>query len=159
MNKKNTDLPEKIKATQVQTAMPFADSNPSEVSDVFWIYALRQHGNYPAPTEQSGKWLVFVHHSEIDCVWAEIKCAIEEGKLGERAKVSTSLSNPNAADPENHVICVYTYDWADNEDMTRVREELRALGITQKIPYKSDEDTFAGKYKVNGQKGFRKRYE
>lgn len=159
MNKNDTNLHEQMKANQAQTATPVTDFKPSEVSDVFWIYALRQHGNYPSPTEQSGKWLIFEHHSVIDGVWAEIKRAIEEGKLGERAKVSTALPNLNAANSENHVICVYTYDWTDDDDMARIREELRTLGIIQKIPYKSDEDTFAGKYKVNGQRGFSKRYE
>jgi hypothetical protein len=40
---------------------------------------------------------------------------------------------------------VYTYDWQDEKDVRRVRQELRELGITQRIPYKSDEETRAGK--------------
>jgi len=48
--------------------------------------------------------------------------------------------------PEIRVICVYTYDWADEVDVRRIREELRRLGITWKIPYKADEDTIKGRY-------------
>ncbi len=48
------------------------------------------------------------------------------------------------------VICVYTYDWTDEADVRRVRQELRALGITSKIPYKTDDDTNAGRYSSQG---------
>jgi len=44
-------------------------------------------------------------------------------------------------------------------DVKRVREELKRLGITNKIPYKSDEDTLAGKYRITGYKNISKYYE
>lgn len=56
-------------------------------------------------------------------------------------------------------MCVYTYDWTDEEDVMRVREELRKLGITRKIPYKSDEDTLAGRYYKAGDSNLSKYYE
>ncbi len=52
--------------------------------------------------------------------------------------------------PGRHVICVYTYDWTDFEDVTRVRNELMILGFTQKLGYKTDADTLSGKYVVRG---------
>lgn len=159
MNENDTEFHEKMKLTQAQIAAQFSESNPSEVSEVRWIYAIRAQGNYPAATEQSGKWLVFAPWNEIDEVWKKIKEATSSGKLGGSAKVATNMGSWTAADPENSVICVYTYDWTDDEDMTRIREELRALGITRKIAYKSDEDTLAGKYKATGDRGFSKRYE
>jgi len=57
------------------------------------------------------------------------------------------------------VICVYTYDWTDERDARRVRQELRHLGVTKKIPYKSDKDTLAGKYATRGQKPIGKYFE
>jgi len=132
---------------------------PSEVTDAYWLYAERKIGTYPAATENSGKWLVFVPLSQIDEVWAKIKLATEEGRLGSSAKVATARLNPNAANPDTKVICVYTYDWTDEQDVKRVRQELRQLGITSKIPYKADEDTYAGRYAVQGHKRISKYYE
>src|ERR1035441_152551 len=56
------------------------------------------------------------------------------------------------------LICVYTYDVDDERDCLRVRLALRNLGVTWKIPYKTDADTYAGKYAKNGVR-VSKRYE
>ncbi len=69
------------------------------------------------------------------------------------------MPNPNARDPNMRVICVYTYDWMDEKDVRRVREELREIGIARKIPYKSDQDTLDGKYQVSGHTRISKYYE
>ena len=82
----------------------------------------------------------------MDEVWKKIKEATENGELGQRSKVATTKLNPNARDPTRKVICVYTYDYEDEEDVRRVREKLRGLGFINKIAYKADEDTMAGKY-------------
>lgn len=66
------------------------------------------------------------------------------------AKVSTARPNPNAKNPNEHVICVYTYDYRDRGDVDRIRAALRDLGITWKIPYKTDAATRAGQYQVRG---------
>ena len=57
------------------------------------------------------------------------------------------------------VICVYTYDVADEEDCTRVRRALLGLGVTWKIPCKTDADTYASKYSKCGETRVSKRYE
>lgn len=131
---------------------------PSQVTDRYWVYAYRKIGDYPMDTENSGKWLVFVKLSDLDETWLKIKQAVEEGKLGCCAKSATALYNPSATDEMSKVICVYTYDWTDVEDVMRIREELRKLGITWKIPYKTDKDTMAGIYKKNGGKRISKYY-
>ncbi len=92
-------------------------------------------------------------------MWGKIKKATEEGKLSSSAKVATAKPNPNATNPEIKVICVYTYDWTDEDDVRRIREELRKLGIINKIPYKADEDTLSGKYGVKGNTRISKYYE
>lgn len=136
-----------------------AGSKPSEVTDSYWLLAARKAIAYPAATENSGKWLIFAPISQVDEVWAKIKFATEEGKLGSSAKVATARPNPNATNPNNRVICVYTYDWTDQDDVRRIRQELRQLGIIWKIPYKADDDTYAGKYVVRGDKRISKYYE
>ncbi|MCW7075225.1 MAG: DUF1917 domain-containing protein [Candidatus Methanospirare jalkutatii] len=86
----------------------YSDAKPSEVTDVYWIYAERKRGKYPKATPRSGKWLIFVDPENVDEVWAKIKKAVEEGKLGDSAKVSTAKPNPLAGKSKAHVICVYT---------------------------------------------------
>ena len=150
---------ESLKKTQREISLPYSDAKPSEVTNVYWIYAKREKGKYPKATQRSGKWLVFVNVKNIDEVWTQVKKVTEEGRLGDSAKVGTAKPNPNATNPDTKVICVYTYDWADEKDVKRVREELRKLGITNKIPYKADEDTLSGKYRIRGDTRISKYYE
>ena len=135
-----------------------SDAKPSQVTDAYWIYAKRRKGKYPKPTLKSGKWLVFVNERDVDEVWAKLKKATEEGKLGSSAKVATAKPSP-LGESGKKVICVYTYDWEDEKDVKRIREELRKLGITNKIPYKSDEDTLSGKYRATGHTKISKYYK
>lgn len=116
-------------------------------------------GEYPASTVRCGKWLLFVPAAKIDDAWAAIKQTTQEGRLGGSAKVATARPNPNATNPNVRVICVYTYDADDEEDVTRVREELRRLGYTRKIPYKTDDATLAGRYQARGDTRISLRYE
>jgi hypothetical protein len=133
---------------------------PSEVFDAFWIHAERKDRNsYPDHTERGGKWMLFINTSEIDAWWSKIKAATEGGVLGGSAKVATMKPNSIAASADTRVVCVYTYDVTDEADCTRVREALRSLGITWKIPYKTDADTHAGKYATRGNVRISKRYE
>jgi hypothetical protein len=124
--------------------------NPSEVKNNYWVFAGRKTGNYPKPNGKSGKWLIFVSIKKLDYIWHKIRVATENGLLGYTSKAATAMLNPNASDAKTKVICVYTYDWSDEIDVKMVREELRALGITQKIPYKTDSDTDEGKYASTG---------
>jgi len=158
-DKKNKRSSKSVKAKQRKISSPYSNAKPSEVTDIYWIYATRKKGKYPKPTPRSGKWLIFVSLKNVDEVWAKIKKAVEEGKLGDSAKVATAKPNPLATDPNAKVICVYTYDYTDEKDVKRIREELRKLGITNKIPYKADEDTLSGKYRITGHKRISKYYE
>jgi hypothetical protein len=135
------------------------DIPPSQEVNDYWIYAHRKNGIYPKPSEKTGKWLIFVNIKDVDEVWGKIKKAIEEGKLGDYAKVATEKPNPHAKNPKLKVICVYTYNWTDKEDVMHIREELRNLGITNKIPYKTDDDTLSGKYVATGYQRISKYYE
>ena len=150
---------ESIKMTQREASLPHSDAKPSKMTEVYWIYAERGKGEYPEPTLHSGKWLVFVDKKDVDEVWEKIKKAVEEGKLGSGAKVATAKPNPLATNPNKRVICVYTYDYTDEQDVRRVREELRHLGINGRIPYKTDEDTLSGKYQITGHTRISKYFE
>jgi hypothetical protein len=124
---------------------------PSTHNRGYWIFADRRAGEYPEGTERRGKWMVFVPVARVDDWWARIKRAVEEGRLGRSAKVATARPNPHAINPAERVICVYTYDAIeDKADTMRVREELRALGVTWPISYKLDSATAAGQYARTG---------
>jgi hypothetical protein len=85
----------------------------------------------------TGKWCIFMPSSDVDLAWSKIKGAVE----GDRilfAKVSTALRSMGR---DGHVICVYTRDWTDKQDLVRVREVLRSLGFVEELGYKRDIDT------------------
>ncbi len=137
----------------------FSKNSPSRVTHDYWVYAERHKGEYPEHTSSGGKWLIFVGTYFLDKLWEKIKFATEEGKLGGMAKTSTAKINPDFPNSKIKVICVYTYDWRDEQDVKRIREELRKTGITRKISYKTDEDTQSGKYRTGGISKLSKYYE
>ena len=96
--------------------------------------------------------------TETDFWWEKVKEATENGLLGNHSKVSTARPNPNATDANTKVICVYTYDSDDEEDLMRVRDELEKLGVTWKIPYKTDQKTLEGRYRIRGDTKISKYY-
>ena len=88
-----------------------------------------------------GKWLVFRDRSEVDGIWKEIVAETKKGSLGTEAKVSTLFQRK-----KQHVICIYTNDYLNSEDVFRVRKALRRLGLTDVLYYKPDIYTYLGIY-------------
>jgi hypothetical protein len=101
--------------------------------------------------ELAGKWLVFTEPENTDMIWKKIRDATVAGKLGISTKVSTAKPNPDSRDTRR-VIYVYTADWRDEADVMRVREELRALGVGERIGYKRNIETFRGEYSKKGKR-------
>lgn len=163
----SNNKPKKVKQSYSEKLCPervveeekFADAKPSETTEVFWIWARRKIGKYPRGSFRRGKWLIFVPKERIDDIWMEIKRATEEGELGASSKVATARPTRLSKDKDELVICVYTYDWTDVADVRRIRQVLRNLGITQRIAYKTDEDTHMGKYRARGNSKISKYYE
>lgn len=88
-----------------------------------------------------GKWLVYRDASEINNAWKLIAKAVFNGELGMSAKVSTTRQGK-----ERYVICAYTYDYLDLDDVKGVREKLRDLGFEESLCYKPDICTYLGIY-------------
>ena len=122
---------------------------PSEVLDEPWVWAER-HRDGPAPTERSGKWLIFVSTKHVDEAWEMVRAATEDGALGPLSKVSTAMPSEYATGPDTKVICVYTYDSEDVADVQRVREALRIRCRVTRSSYKTDQDTLDGVYGRGG---------
>lgn len=125
---------------------------PSKTTRMYWIVQ-----DAPGPLarglddDQVGKWLLFVPGNAVDEAWKKIRDETMQGTLGISAKVSTAKPNPDSRD-ERSVIYVYTRDWADEEDVMRVRERLRNLGFEERIGYKRNIETYRGEYSEEGRK-------
>jgi len=137
--------PAKAQAPQARAprAVTSTEPRPSQFTAEHYI-----HAKGPEPAEgtprKPGKWMIFVTRSRVDAMWDEIRRAVQAGRLGHTAKVSTALPDPLSPDPKKHMICVYTANEDDAAEVRRVRAVLRGLGITWKIPYKSDAGQYAG---------------
>ncbi|WP_164842753.1 putative phosphothreonine lyase domain-containg protein [Actinoplanes solisilvae] len=125
--------------------MPEIEQLPSETIDDWWI-TVQAPERASGADGAAGKWLVFVPVRYVDHFWKIISQAVLEGKLGPSAEVATARPNPHQTDPTRRVIVVYTADWTDEDDVRRVLRELRELGITWRITYKTDDDTTRGVY-------------
>lgn len=125
---------------------------PTKTTKIFWIL-IDAPGYDPgcADTEKAGKWLIFMEPDQTDEIWKKIRDATAAGELGISAKVSTAKQNPESRD-DRMVTYVYTSDWEDEEDVMRIREVLRELGVTDRIGYKRNIETFQGEYSEKGKK-------
>jgi Domain of unknown function (DUF1917) len=96
----------------------------------------------------TGKWLVFLSSDEVDNLWERIVNSTLAGTLGISASVSTRDEREDL--PSTHVICVYNADYTSVAEVNRVRDELRRLGVTERIAYKPDIYTHCRIYPYNG---------
>lgn len=127
-------------------------SVPSQTIKSYWIQQGKPGVN---PTlcgaEEAGKWLIFIAPEEADELWVKIRNATINGELGIGAKVSTAKENEDSRD-ERRVIYVFTENWEDEPEVMRVREVLKTMGVTDRIGYKRNMDTYAGEYREKGKR-------
>ena len=122
---------------------------PSEVSTTFfWLPCLRVTAG-KRMTSNGGKWMIFADWEDLDMYWEWIKRATILGHLGPASKVSTRRPTSLRQDESKGVICIYTYNYKDLEDIRRVRSELADMGFTDLIYYKTNEATRSGLYGAN----------
>ncbi len=86
----------------------------------------------------TGKWLLFREPPAADKLWPTLKESMQQGLLGHSMKAATRPSSNGI------VICIYTEQWTDVDDIRRVLKPLRSLGAQEKIYYKGDEQTMVG---------------
>ena len=75
---------------------------------------------------KSGKWMLFPLPDKVNELWALVAYAVAASELGHAAKVATDDGSGNES---ARLICVYTEDYADKEDILRVLKKLIALGL------------------------------
>ncbi|KAF7545655.1 hypothetical protein G7Z17_g9004 [Cylindrodendrum hubeiense] len=95
---------------------------------------------------RAGKWMLFCPPAEVNEVWEIVAKATANNELGIAAKV---LPRPPFDDPrKDRLICVYTSDFKDRADVTRVLQKLRELKLVEArgrpIYYKPDAFTYLG---------------
>lgn len=73
-----------------------------------------------------GKWMLFVFPNKVDAVWKTVVQGTIEGKLGSSAKVAT---DDGGTDRAQRLICVYTEDFSDVQDVKRVLQGLYELDL------------------------------
>ena len=119
-------------------------SAPSVNTLEIWMYCTSPNLNSFNSDEKSGKWCIFREEGEIDDVWQAISTLVENEELL-LAKCSTKLSQRlGPPRPYPYVICVYTQDWADDAELDRTLQVIRAAGIEGILKYKRCIETFAG---------------
>ncbi|MBZ0295456.1 MAG: DUF1917 domain-containing protein [Anaerolineae bacterium] len=131
--KPNLDLINMVQDARMQHD---AQAKPSQISAVYWIEAKNQQSASPAPTSRAGYWRIPTDMADVDELWARIKEATEQGKLGYKSKVSTASADEQSP-PDSRVIHVMTYDRLDRDDVERIRAALTALGVTAATTYQS----------------------
>ena len=77
----------------------------------------------------TGKRMLFPLPDDVDRIWRLVAEATAKGDLGIAAKVAT---DEGKGDRVPRLICVYTRDFADKEDVRRVLEELVRMGLVKK---------------------------
>ncbi|WEW59925.1 hypothetical protein PRK78_005407 [Emydomyces testavorans] len=78
----------------------------------------------------TGKWMLFPSEDKLDEIWAAVAGATAKGALGVGAKVATKPDDEVLSRPR--LICVYTKDFQDKEDIRRVLLKLVDLGLVSK---------------------------
>ncbi|MBN1433088.1 MAG: DUF1917 domain-containing protein [Methanomicrobiaceae archaeon] len=125
---------------------------PSKTTKIYWIVQdSPEFSPEEFDDEKGGKWLIFADKNEADELWTKIRDATVAGRLGISTKISTAKDNPESRD-ERMVIYVNTPDWEDEEEVMRVREVLKELGVDQRIGYKRNIETYHGEYSEGGKK-------
>lgn len=72
--------------------------------------------------------MLFVEPAFVDHVWATVARATFKNELGIAAKVAPRQERGSA---KERVICIYTYDFSDKDDIARVLHRLRQLELVR----------------------------
>jgi hypothetical protein len=94
-------------------------------------------------SDRTGKWCIVRDAASVDALWAKIQAAVVAGVLP-----AAMVSAPASAKlfGGTYLICVFTPQWRDHDDVMRVRQLLRDLGVAEELGYKRDVETVYGVY-------------
>ncbi|OJD24169.1 hypothetical protein ACJ73_04467 [Blastomyces percursus] len=99
----------------------------------------------------TGKWMLFPSVGRVNMVWGIVAESTVHGQLGTGAKVATEGGGSKSGSANRpRVICVYTANFDDKADITRVLVKMKQLGLFRngqgwaQIYYKCDAYTYLG---------------
>jgi hypothetical protein len=95
------------------------------------------------------KWMLFPKLEEVNRVWKKVVASVMDARLGPTAKVATDDGRPG-----ERLICIYTKDFRDENDVLRVLQEIKTMDLLpsgRSIYYKSDAFTYLDLYKETAQ--------
>lgn len=69
--------------------------------------------------------MLFVEPEEINLVWGVVAQATANNVLGQAAKVAPDAGGGQKA----RLVCIYTKDFTDMEDVTRVVRKMKDIGL------------------------------
>ena len=95
----------------------------------------------------AGKWMLFPRPQDVDTVWATVAKAVASDQLGMSAKVAPDSEGKGKEGKRARLICIYTEDFSDKEEIKKVLGRLNALGLVPRrgsggIAYKPGEPSF-----------------
>jgi hypothetical protein len=96
-------------------------------------------------SETSGKWCIVRSAEAIDALWEQVRQAVMAGRYPAALVSSREQAQTHGG---TFVICLFTPDWQNREDVMAARAFLRELGVTEDIGYKRDIDTANNVYGV-----------
>ncbi|KAL2210737.1 DUF1917-domain-containing protein [Sarocladium strictum] len=95
---------------------------------------------------RAGKWMLFCPPGEVNDIWSAVARATANNELGIAAKVAPKSEDEDPR--KDRLVCVYTADFRDREDVGRVLQRLRELKLVEAkgrpIYYKPDAFTYIG---------------
>ena len=77
----------------------------------------------------AGKWMLFPRPDNVNRTWKLVAKGVANGELGMAAKVAT---DDGLNDGKGRLICVYTKDFSDLQDVKRVLIRLVELGLVKR---------------------------
>lgn len=107
---------------------------PTGIIDRLWVYAESPIVNND---DIYGSWVINLSSGEVNGWWDVIKKRTEEGSLGYTAKCSTKRNISPKYKISEYEVHVYT----EQQNIGEIREKIRDLGVTWRIPYRTHEAT------------------
>lgn len=92
-------------------------------------------------SHRSGKWCIVRDAASVDALWAKIREAVVSGALPAAMVSSPAVARQFGG---TYLICVFTPEWSDRNDVRRVRQLLREMGVVEELGYKRDVETVYG---------------
>lgn len=105
-----------------QTILAVGIATKLTFGKVSFIYISSPYLYYGPPVYFASQWMLFPRPEIVDYYWSKVARATVNGELGDCAKVST-----NDGSGRSPVICVYTHDFTDEEDVKRGASLLSGL--------------------------------